>query len=181
MSLVRRLLLAAAACCCVALCSARTASAAVLSLSPADTTVQVNATFTLRVTCDAVADLKGLQTAWSYSALRLQLVSMTAGNVFTDPVGAWFEHTIPDVSAPADTAWLDVARLNGTAQGPGVVAYVRFKALVPGDAPVGCVLAEMRDSQNVSLAPGCSPGVVHVAAPTAVSRPTWGRLKLRAR
>lgn len=180
MPLVKRLLLAATVCC-AALCSAIPAAAAVLSLTPADTTVQVNSTFTLRVTCDAVSDLKGMQTAWSYSAARLQLVSMTAGNVFTDPGGAWFEHMIFDVTAPADTAWLDVAKLNGTAQGPGVVAYVRFKALVPGDAPIGCVLAEIRDSDNVSLAPGCTPGIVHVAAPTAITRRSWGQLKIHAR
>ncbi|MBK7367709.1 MAG: hypothetical protein IPJ04_07265 [Candidatus Eisenbacteria bacterium] len=180
MSLVKRLLLAATVCC-AALCSAIPAAAAVLSLSPADTTVQVNATFTLRVTCDAVSDLKGLQTAWSYSATRLQLVTMYAGNVFTDPGGAWFEHTIPDVSAPADTAWLDVAKLDGTSQGPGVVAYVRFKALVPGDAPIDCVLAEMRDSVNASLMPSCIPGIVHVAAPTAITRRSWGQLKIHAR
>ena len=174
MSLVKRLLLAATVCC-AALCSAIPAAAAVLSLSPADTTVQVNATFTLRVTCDAVSDLKGLQTAWSYSATRLQLVTMYAGNVFTDPGGAWFEHTIPDVSAPADTAWLDVAKLDGTSQGPGVVAYV------PGDAPIDCVLAEMRDSANASLMPGCAPGMVHVAAPTAITRRSWGQLKIHAR
>lgn len=180
MSFTKRVFFAAAFCC-AALCSALPAAAAVLSLSPADTTVQVNSTFTLRVTCDAVSDLKGLQTAWSYSAARLQLVSMTAGNVFTDPGGAWFEHMIFDVSAPADTAWLDVAKLNGTAQGPGVVAYVRFKALVPGDAPIDCVWAEMRDSENVSLMPGCVPGIVHVAAPTAITRRTWGQLKIHAR
>ncbi|MBI5168647.1 MAG: hypothetical protein HZA61_04075 [Candidatus Eisenbacteria bacterium] len=162
-------------------CAAPGARAAVLSISPADTTVQVGATFTLRVTCDAVSDLKGMQTAWGYSATRLQLVSMTAGNVFTDGGGAWFEHMIFDVSAPADTAWLDVAKLNGTAQGPGVAAYVRFKALVPGDAPVQCTLAEMRDSDNVSLLPGCSGGIVHVAAPTAITRRSWGQLKIHAR
>lgn len=159
---------------------ASSAGAAVLSLSPADTTVQVNATFTLRVTCDAVSDLKGLQTAYSYPSTRLQFVSMTAGNVFTNAGGAWFEQVLPDVSAPADTAWMDAAMLNGSTQGPGVVAYLRFKALVPGDAPLFCALAEMRDSQNVSLLPSCAAGVVHVAAPVPAVRRTWGRVKTHA-
>ncbi len=180
MSLVKRLFFAVTLAL-FALCPAGSSDAAVLSISPADTTVQVGATFTLRVTCDAVSDLKGMQTAWSFSASRLQLVSITAGNVFTDGGGAWFEHMIFDVSAPADTAWLDVAKLDGSAQGPGVAAYVRFKALVPGDAPVQCVLAEMRDGDNVPLLPGCTGGVVHVAAPTAVTRRSWGQLKIHAR
>ncbi len=157
------------------------AHAAILSLVPADTTVQVNATFVLRVTCDAVSDLKGLQTAYGYPSTRLQLVSMSAGNVFTNAGGAWFEHLLPDVTAPADTAWMDAAMLNGSTQGPGVVAYLQFKALVPGDAVLHCALAEIRDSQNASLAPSCEAGVVHVAAPTPAVRPTWGRLKSRAR
>lgn len=159
---------------------ASAAGAAVLAISPADTTVQVNATFTVRVTCDAVSDLKGLQTAWSYSPARLQFVSMFAGNVFSNAGGAWFEHVLPDISAPADTAWLDAAMLNGSTSGPGVVAYLRLKALVPGDAPLVCAIAEIRDSHNVSLAPSCVNGMVHIAAPTPAVRRTWGHVKTHA-
>lgn len=161
--------------------TAMPARAAILSLAPADTTVQVNATFTLRVTCDAVSDLKGLQTAYGYPSARLQFVSMSAGNVFTNAGGAWFEHLLPDITAPADTAWMDAAMLNGSAQGPGVVAYLQFKALVPGDAVLYCALAEIRDSQNVSLSPSCAAGVVHVIAPTPAVRRTWGRVKSHLR
>ncbi|MFN8588490.1 MAG: cohesin domain-containing protein [Candidatus Eisenbacteria bacterium] len=159
---------------------ASTAGAAVLAIAPADTTVQVGATFTVRVTCDAVSDLKGLQTAWSYSPARLQYVTMFAGNVFSNAGGAWFEHVLPDVSAPADTAWLDAAMLSGSTSGPGVVAYLRFKALVPGDAPLVCAIAEIRDSHNVSLGPTCENGMVHVAAPTPALRRTWGHVKTHA-
>lgn len=162
---------------CIALTLATTAGAAVLRIAPADTTVQLGATFTLRVECDAVPDLKGLETAYSFSATRLKFLTMPAGNVFTDQGGAWFEQVLADVAAPADTAWLDAAMLDGSAQGPGVVAYITFKALVPGDAPLHCVLAEMRDSNNVPLLPTCEGGMVHVLAPVPTVRRTWGRVK----
>lgn len=156
---------------------AASAGAADLRIAPADTTVQVGATFTLRVVCDAVPDLKGLETAYSFSATRLKFLAMPAGNVFTDQGGAWFAQVIADAAAPADTAWLDAAMLDGSAQGPGVVAYITFKALVPGDAPLHCVLAEMRDSNNVPLLPTCEGGMVHVLAPVPTVRSTWGRVK----
>ncbi|MCC6650909.1 MAG: hypothetical protein IT348_07160 [Candidatus Eisenbacteria bacterium] len=152
------------------------ADAAQLSLSPADTTVQLGDTFTLRVECDAVSDLKGLQTAWSYSAVRLQLIAMPAGNVFTDAGGDWFAQLLADV-APADTAWMDAAMLDGSTSGPGVVAYLTFKALVPGDAHIGCVTAEIRNGLNVSLAPSCTGGVVRVAAPVPAVKRSWGKVK----
>lgn len=155
--------------------------AASLSLSPADTTVSVGDSFTLRVMCDAVPDLKGLQTAYSFPASRLQLTGMSAGNVLTDDGGAWFEYVIPDVSAPTDTAWLDAAMLDGSAQGPGVVAYIQFEALIVGDAPLLCVRAEMRDSDNVPLLPACVAGIVRVIGPTPIERRSWGGIKTRSR
>lgn len=157
--------------------AAGTAAAASLGLEPADTTVTVGDTFTLRVVCDAVPDLKGLETAYAYPAARLQLLAMPAGNVFTDAGGAWFDYVLPDAVAPADTAWMDAAMLDGSTQGPGVVAYVQFKALIEGDAVLTCALAEMRDSDNASLAPTCAAGVVHVVGPVPVERRSWGRLK----
>lgn len=163
----------------VALAAALTppARAAELRLEPADTTVTVGDTFTLRVVCDAVTDLKGLQTAYSYPAPRLQLLAMTAGAVITDAGGDWFAYVLPDVAAPADTAWMDGAVLDGSTQGPGVVAYVQFKALTEGDAPLACVLAEMRDSNNAPLSPTCVAGIVRILGPVPVARRSWGRLK----
>ncbi len=155
----------------------RPATAADLSLQPADTTVTVGDTFTLRVVCDGVSDLKGLQTAYAYPPTRLQLVAMPAGNVFTDAGGDWFAHVLPDAEAPADTAWMDAAMLDGSTHGPGVVAYLQFKALLEGDAPLECALAEIRDSNNASLAPTCEAGVVHVLGPVPTERRSWGRIK----
>jgi len=160
-----------------ALAATAPAGAAEFRLAPDDTTVTVGDTFTLRVVCDAVPDLKGLQTAYSYPPTRLQLQAMTAGNVLTDAGGDWFAYVLPDVSAPADTAWMDAAILDGSTQGPGVVAYLQFKALIEGDAPLACALAEMRDSFNVSLAPACFAGVVHVVGPVPAARRSWGRIK----
>lgn len=152
-------------------------AAAEFRLAPDDTTVTVGDSFTLRVVADAVPDLKGFQTAYSYLPARLQLLAMPAGNVLTDAGGAWFEFVLPDVSAPADTAWLDAAMLDGGTQGPGVAAYLQFKALSEGEAPLACVQAEMRDSNNASLSPACFAGVVHIVGPVPAARGTWGRLK----
>lgn len=159
------------------LAAAAPAAAAEFRIAPDDTSVTVGDTFTLRVVCDAVSDLKGLQTAWSYTPARLQLQSMTAGNVLTDAGGDWVAYVLPDVAAPADTAWMDAAMLDGSTSGPGVVAYLQFKALTEGDAVLSCVLAEMRNSLNVSLAPTCQGGVVHILGPVAARPATWGRLK----
>lgn len=153
------------------------ARAAELRLAPDDTTVTIGDSFTLRVVCDAVPDLKGFQSAHAYPASRLQLLSLTAGNVLTDAGGAWFATVVPDVAAPADTAWLDAAMLDGSTQGPGVVAYLRFTALLEGNAPLPCVRAEMRDSQNVSLGATCTGGVVRVVGAVRAGPKTWGRLK----
>lgn len=160
-----------------ALAAAAPAAAAEFRLAPDDTTVTVGDTFTLRVVCDAVADLKGFQTAWSFSATRLQLQAMTAGNVLTDAGGDWFAFVLPNVAAPTDTAWMDGAMLDGSTQGPGVAAYLQFKALIEGDATIACAIAEMRDSFNVSLAPACFGGVVHVIGPVPTARRSWGRIK----
>lgn len=160
-----------------ALAAATPAAAAELRLAPDDTTVTVGDTFTLRVVCDAVPDLKGLQTAYAYPATRLQLQSLSAGNVLTDAGGDWAAYVLPDAAAPADTAWMDAAMLDGSTQGPGVVAYLVFKALIEGDAPLQCALAEVRDSFNVPLAPACFAGVVHVLGPVPAASRSWGRIK----
>ena len=155
------------------------AAAAGFTVVPAETTVTVGDTFTLRITCDAVADLKGFQTAWAFPAVRLQFAAMPAGELLSDPPGDWFATLLPDVSAPVDTAWMDAARLDGSVNGPGVLAYLTFQALTTGDATVACVQAEMRDSNNVPLAPGCTGALVHVIGPVPVLRRSWGALKQR--
>ncbi len=153
------------------------ARAAQFQIAPSDTIVTVGDPFTLRVMCDAVSDLKGFQTAYRFPATRLQFLAMPAGNLLTDAGGAWFAYLLPDVAAPADTAWLDAAMLDGSTSGPSVAAYLDFKALTVGDALLTCVWAEMRDSNNASLAPTCAGGVVHIIGPTAVTRRSWGRIK----
>jgi hypothetical protein len=153
------------------------ALAASFSIEPPDTTVTVGDTFTLRVMCDAVSDLKGFQSAYGFAAARLQFVAMPAGNLLTDGGGDWFAILLPDVTAPVDTAWMDAAKLDGSAAGPGIAAYLTFKALLIGDAPLECLFAEMRDSNNASLSPTCTGGLVHVIGPVPVERRTWGRIK----
>ena len=157
-----------------------TASATGFTLAPAETTVTVGDTFTLRVTCDAVADLKGFQAAYSFPAVRLQFVAMPAGELLTDAPGDWFATLVPDVAAPADTAWLDGARLDGSMAGPGIVAYLTVKALTEGDATLACAWTEMRDSANTPLAPGCAGALVHILGPVPAVRRSWGALKARA-
>lgn len=155
------------------------AAAASFTIVPAETTVTVGDTFTLRLTCDAVADLKGFQAAFTFPAARLQFVGMPPGELLTDPPGDWFATLLPDVTAPVDTAWMDAARLDGSVAGPGVVAYLTLKALTIGDAGLTCVQAEMRDSNNAPLAPGCAAALVHVVGPVPTARRSWGALKQR--
>jgi hypothetical protein len=159
------------------LASSVPAGAAEFRLAPDDTTVSMGDTFTLRVVCDAVTDLRGIQIAYSFPATLLQMLGMSAGNVLTDAGGPWFADVLPDAAAPPDTAWMDAAMLGTSTQGPGVVAYIQFDALLEGDAPLQCVHAEMRDSFNASLDPACFGGVVHILGPVPTERGTWGRIK----
>jgi hypothetical protein len=153
------------------------AGAVSVTVQPSDTTVAFGATVTLRLVTDAVADLKGYQLVYTYDAVRLALDGVTPGEVLTAPPGAYAAYLLPDAAAPADSVWYDAARLDGSASGPGVLAYVTFTAIAEGNAWVTCGSVDFRDSGNARTLPDCAGGVVHVLGPVSATPTPWGRLK----
>lgn len=153
------------------------AGAVTVSVSPADTTVGVGDTFTLRVVVDAVADLKAYQLIYRYGPVPMQYQGSIAGDVLTGSGFPYAIQDVPDAVAPLDTAWVDCAQLDGSAHGPGVLVYFKFKATHEGDSPVLCQTVDLRDSHNVPLLPACAGGIVHVIGPTPTIPRSWGRLK----
>ena len=153
------------------------AQAVSVAVVPADTTVSVGDTFTLRVQTDAFPDLKAYQLIFGFNPGVLQFLDAGAGDVLTGTGRPFTVQVLPDVTLPADTAWVDCAMLLGSTAGPGVLIYFQFKALAVGDSPIPCDGVDFRDSFNNSTLPACSPGMVHVLAATATEPMTWGRLK----
>jgi hypothetical protein len=155
------------------------ASAATVSVAPADTSVNNTGTFTLRLEVDAVSELKAYKLVYAYPGAKLEFLGATEGEVLTSGgLGTMFVRTD---TAPHDTVWVDCARLEGTTSGPGVLAYLEFKALAVGLAPIECRQVDFRDGNNVALLPACEGGVVRITAPVPVLQRSWGALKLRYR
>ena len=159
------------------LLSAPEARAASVVVSPADTTVLLGDTFTLRVEADAFSDLKAYELIFRYGEAVLQYVGPTAGDVLTAGGGAYTVQPLSPVSPPPFTAGVDCARLDGSTSGPGVLIYYTFKAIGLGTSPIDCVNVDYRDSLNNQTIPGCTGAAVHVTFPVPASHPTWGRLK----
>jgi hypothetical protein len=153
------------------------ASAATVTVEPADTTVTLGATVRLRIVASPFAGLKGYHLVHSFDPAVLALAGEQAGDVLTGTGRDFAAFPVPDVAAPVDSAALDGAMLDGTTSGPGVLAYLEFTANAAGDSPVVCAYAEFRDAANVATVPDCVGGVVHVTGPVPVRRPTWGALK----
>jgi hypothetical protein len=151
------------------------AGAAAVTVVPADTSVTVGDTLTVRIESDAIADLKGCELIYAYTSSRLEFVGAEAGAVLAG--GGYFDYVLPDAAAPADSVWYDAARLVGTAAGPGVVALFTFVATAEGDASLACLLADLRDSNNAPLNPSCAGGVIHVLGPVPARAASWGRIK----
>jgi len=165
--------------CLLSLAAAR-AHAVSVWIEPADTSVAVGDSVTLRVVSDGVPDLKGYQVAHRYDPARLQLVSILAGDLLTTG-GDYFAVPLADVTAPADTAWLDAAKLVGSANGPGILAYYRFRTTAKGSADLECVFVQFRDSENATTIPACAGSVVHISGAVPALPRTWGRLKIAYR
>jgi hypothetical protein len=157
--------------------SAPPAQAVTVSVSPADTTVLINSTFSLRVVCDAFADLKAYQLIFQQGSTILQYLGATAGDVLTGNGGAYAVEELPDVTAPPDSLWVDCAQLNGSTSGPGVLIYFNFRADAIGDCPIDCLQVDFRDSWNNTTLPDCVGGVVHVRGIVPAVPASWGRVK----
>ncbi len=160
---------------------AAAARAATISIEPADTSVTVGDTLALRVVCSPVADLKGYELVHAFDASRLASITVRAGDVLVGTGRPYAAYVLPDAVAPVDSTWLDAAMLDGATSGPGVLAYLVFKATATGTAAVTCEHAELRDSSNAAIPGDCAGAVVRVSAAVPVRRTTWGGLKSRYR
>jgi len=153
------------------------ASAVTIAVAPAETTVTVGDTFTLRIESpDVFTNLKGYQLIDGYNTAVLLFQNFSAGDVLLG--GA---HSVLRFPTQPDSVWLDSAMLSGTTSTPGVLMYLTFKALAQGDSPITCLGADFRDDQNVSTIPSCTAGLVHVIGGTPVRPSTWGKLKITYR
>lgn len=153
------------------------AHAVTVSVSPADTTVDLGNTFTLRVVCDAFPDLKAYQLRFGFNPAVIQFLGASAGDVLTSTGRAFSMQVVPDVTAPTDTAHVDCAQLVGVTAGPGILVYFTFHAVAVGESPIACDGADFRDPFNVQTLPACAPGHVRVVPPTATRAATWGGVK----
>lgn len=171
-----RLLLMALAVGAIALVPAR-ARAVTVSVSPADTTVLRGDSFTLRLTIDGFPDLKAYQLIHRFNPTVIQYLGPVAGDVLTGSGSPYVINPIPDVAAPVDTAWTDCAQLVNSTSGPGVLLYLKFKAVEFGLSPIECLGVDLRDSLNNSTIPLCANGRVRVVGPVPVLRHSWGSLK----
>lgn len=149
---------------------------AAVAVAPIDTAVTVGDTVRVRIETTAVTDLKGFQLVYAYTSPRLQFAGAGAGDVLAQGGGAYFDYVLPDV-APPDSVWYDAARLDGTAAGPGLLAFLTFVATSEGFAQIACRRVEFRDSQNQATFPSCLGGLIRVIGPVPVRAEAWGRLK----
>jgi hypothetical protein len=152
------------------------ASAATVTVQPPDTTVTVGDTFTLRVQIDAFPDLKGYELIYGYGGV-LSYLGPLAGDILFADANPYLVQPLADVTAPADSAATDCAKLVSSAHGPGVMLYLRFKALSQGSSPIDCLLVDLRDSFNNATLPPCVGGMVHVVGPVPARRTNWARVK----
>ncbi len=158
------------------------AMAVTVSVTPADTTVFLGDSFTLRVTVDAVPDLKGFDLVHTHDPAVLGFAGAGPGDVLTASGRSYFSYLLPDVSAPTDSVWYDAAMLQGGTSGPGILMFVHYTANAIGDSYIHCLMAELRDSFNASLGAACADGVVHVTSrPVPTLRSSWGTVKLTYR
>ena len=166
----------AAMLCAATLLASRAAHAVTVSVAPADTTVSPGDVFTLRVTVDAVSDLKAFSLIHTFDSSRLQFLGAAPGEVLTRSPNPYAFFVTPDV-ALADSAQVDAAHLVGSGTGSGILVFLQFKALALGTSPIDCPLADLRDALNVPAVPVRVPGIVRIVGPTGVRRVTWGALR----
>jgi len=157
--------------------AASAARGVTVSIVPADTTVTVGDTLSLRVVCTDFPDLKGFELVHAFDPVRLASLAVQPGDLLTGIGRAYVAYSLPDVSVPADSTWLDAAVLDGSTAGPGVLEYLVFKALGVGSASIECLDVLFRDSSNASTVPACTGAMVRITTATPVRRASWGSLK----
>jgi hypothetical protein len=126
------------------------AETGIVYVSPAETTVLLDESFTIDVELDEnILNLKGYTLDIVFDSDLLQLDNVTEGPLL--PLGGttyfWWGTRGPD------TVQVDAAILiNGNSvDGPGIVAHLHFTANALGVSPVGIVNSELRDPDNQSI------------------------------
>lgn len=155
--------------------------AVTVTIIPPDTAVTVGDEFCVRARVDAFPDLEGAQLIYGFDPLRLVRQAVSAGDVFTGAPGGYVDFLMPDVTAPADSIWYEAAVLTGNTAGPGLLAFLCFRAIAEGDAHLACGRVDLRDSFNQQTLAACADAVVHILGPTPARSMSWGRLKIRYR
>jgi hypothetical protein len=161
------------------------ARAVTVTVVPADTTVAVGSTFTLRVVTDAFPDLKAFHLYYGFASAKITCSSVSPGDVLTSSGNTYSLFPAIDNTVPNGTVLGDGAMLAGSSSGPGILMFVTFHAVAAGDSPITCLPTDQqglatpnfRDSNNTQTLPACVSGIVHVGGPTSVQPATWGRLK----
>ncbi len=153
------------------------ARAVTVGMSPADTSVYVGDELELRIVTDAFEDLKGFHLRFQFDPAKLQFLGADAGGVLTGTGRPYTDYVIVTPGAGADSVLYDAAVLTGSTAGPGVLVSFRFKAVSVGEAPVPCIEADFRDSDNAITLPDCTGGIVHIIAATPARVASWGRVK----
>lgn len=165
---------------CLLVLEAAFAQAATLTFVPADTSVTLGDHVVFRAVLDAQPDVKAASLGWIWSPSRIAFVGAHAGGVFTS-TPLFTEFLIPDVDAPADSAFLDAAVLTGTGHGPGVLVFIEFVATALGNTLVECAGADLRDVGNAQTLPSCSGSTIHILGPVPAHHARWAELKSRFR
>lgn len=148
------------------------ARAMTVSVSPADTTVFCADTITVRVVLDEFSNLEAYQLIFGFNPAVLEYLGAEVGGLGDILL------PLPDVTSPTDTVWVDCAKLGGSVNGPGILAYFTFTVLGTGSSPITCLKVDLRDSENVPYEPACVGGIVRVPyCPTPALPETWGRIK----
>lgn len=179
---IHRLVFATALMCLGGLLHAGAARAASVTLVPADTSVTVGEDVYLRVQLlSPFPDLEGYRFVYQYTPSVLDFIGIQPGDVLTGAPGAYFETVRAEYAVPADSAWYEAAVLDGESAGPGILAFLHFKAVATGNGTLVCRGVDIRDSSNQQTIPVCFDAVIHVFGPVPTRRESWSQLKLMYR
>ncbi len=155
------------------------ARAASVTMVPADTSVTIGETVVLRVQLiSPFSNFEGFKAVYRYEPNVLSFIGATPGEVFTSAPGAIFATLRSEYAAPMDSVWYEAAVLDGTSSGPGILAYLTFQTIGPGNGTIVCKGVDLRDSDNQQTLATCFDAIVHVFPPVPVRPTSWSRLKV---
>lgn len=164
---VHRLVVAAAFLLTPAMLYPSVAHAALVTAVPADTSVTIGETVIVRIQLlSSFPDLEGFRFVYQYNPAVLEFLGAAPGEVLSGAPGATFGTVRPDYAAPADSAWYEGAVLDGVSAGPGILTYLYFKTVGPGNGALVCRGVDLRDSANQRTLATCFDAVIRVPGTT---------------